>query len=268
MVIRIDKRSGSLVVPLGEDNIAGKLSSVLARFDPCNSGDQLWLTRFGFTADDMIALVEWLKGSPCRRLALDMNGVRAQSCSLFRDLLRRSDCSLKFFSLARNPIGVGAIDIFDGLAKNEKLLTLDLSYCDITEEIISSCMPNIIANDSLIVINLIGNDITDETICKVLAKTAQNRLKYEAVKRETSRESAVMLREETLARQRQMTMATLELKETLIEMRAIQRMNKLEQHWVSCHAQEQRAELEAINKVVQQASDGKKGKKKGKKAKK
>ena len=269
MVIRLDKRSGSLIVPLGEHNISGKLGEVLAQFDPLQSGDQLELSRFGFTGEDMIALFEWLKVMPCRRISLEMNGIGSPSCAVFRDLFSRADCSLKYATFARNPIGVGAIDIFEGLSRNDKMVSIDLSYCDITEEIITKCMPSIIANDCLIVINLIGNDITGKTICQILSKTAQNKTRHDAIRAEITRETNSMLREETAARQRQMAIVTLELRQTLIGMRQIQRMNKLEQSWATCHFQDERNELEAINKLMQQGSDGKgKKKKKGKKAKK
>ena len=266
MVVTLDKRSGSLVGTETRKGIKGSLGAILEAFDHKTCGTQLELSRYGLGEDDMDALFKWLAGSPCRRLGLEMNGLNDSVCSNFGNLLSREDCELRYANLSRNPIGQGVVNIFEGLRRNVNLITLDLSYCKITDEDIIRSLPSIKANRSLILINLIGNDVSGPTMGLVAAKMAENQSLYDIVLADRTRETSAMQKEEALARKKAMYFATLEIRETLIDMRVQQRMQSLQKHWVAATVEQEQEELDQVSEFIRQAAGAKtKGKKKSKK---
>lgn len=113
-----------------------------------------------------------------RSLNLDTNGITGSGIEMLAQSLSKNN-SLQSFSANWNKLDIYAEDFYFTLSKNSTLLTLQLGYCNLKDEVAEALADGLMKNKSLLELFLFGNEITDRGATRLAQSLLTNRtLKY------------------------------------------------------------------------------------------
>ena len=119
----------NLTIEFARDVENGGDLAIAAVLRSCPNMKQLWLEECNVTGEQLLPIVEAMRGHMLQDIYLGASRIGDTGCEAIATLLEHPNCNIRKLLLSENAIGnVGAIAIANSLVNNTKMKHLDLSY--------------------------------------------------------------------------------------------------------------------------------------------
>mmetsp|Transcript_35981 Transcript_35981/g.66116 ORF Transcript_35981/g.66116 Transcript_35981/m.66116 type:complete len:395 (+) Transcript_35981:24-1208(+) len=235
------------------------------------------VSRKGLNDEDGVSLADMIeKNMSLQKLECEGNNLGVKAAEAIGEALRKNE-GLRCLNLESNNLTAGGNDqrgimvLADALKENQTLRVLNLAKNGITAQAGEHFVKAVEANDSLTVVDLLGNDpsLRVEQLRRIDAAVCRNRERLSAIRRAERRERFALYNEEFKCRQHYMQIEAMRLEIEAHEERRLNRVKARFEKWaqeVEKMAEEELAnEEELMSEAVDRAEANKGKKKKGKK---
>jgi len=272
-----DNTSVPHITVCGVQLTAARVRLLTQEFENNTSCMSLDVSRKGLRDEDGITIATMLqKNNKLQKLECEGNNFGVKAAEAFAEALRKNE-GLRTLNLESNNLTAnsndqhGIIALAEALRENRTLRVLMLSKNGITQQAGDYLVKAMEANDSLIIVDLSGNDptLSIDSLRRIDAAVKKNRERLSAIRRAERRERFALYNEEFKCRQHCMQVEAMRLEIEAHEERRLNRAKTRFENWDQEKKDREQAIAEKEQELIADAVDragamsGKK-KKKGK----